>query len=102
MPDKSLGTLGNSLAGVARGGIVGVILQAIAPALQGGEGAGSIIGSIVGGGGRGQSAHGHCFADQEPLRRKDVVIDRACICPSVEVIPTLLDASKTATEMLRG
>ena len=48
MPDKSLGTLGNSLAGVARGGIVGVILQAIAPALQGGEGAGSIIGSIVG------------------------------------------------------
>jgi len=29
---------------------VGVILQAIAPALQGGEGAGSIIGSIVGGG----------------------------------------------------
>ena len=50
MPDKSLGTLGNSLAGVARGGIVGVILQAIAPALQGGEGAGSIIGSIVGGG----------------------------------------------------
>ena len=81
---------------------MGVILQAIAPALQGGEGAGSIIGSIVGGGGRRQSAHGLCFADQEPLRRKDVVIDRACICPSVEVIPTLLDASKTATEMLRG
>ena len=29
---------------------MGVILQAIAPALQEGEGAGSIIGSIVGGG----------------------------------------------------
>ena len=32
MPDKSLGTLGNSLAGLVGGGVAGAILQAIIPA----------------------------------------------------------------------
>ena len=52
MPDKSLGTLGNSLAGIVGGGIGGSILQALIPALAQGGGAdlGSIIGDIAGGG----------------------------------------------------
>jgi uncharacterized membrane protein YeaQ/YmgE (transglycosylase-associated protein family) len=51
MPDKSLGTLGNSLAGIVGGGIGGTILQAIVPALaQGGGDLGSIVGNILGGG----------------------------------------------------
>jgi len=52
MPDKSLGTLGNCLAGLVGGGVGGAILQALIPALaQGGGGdLGSIIGNITGGG----------------------------------------------------
>lgn len=52
MPDKSLGTLGNSLAGLVGGGVGGAILQTLIPALaQGGGGdLGSIIGNITGGG----------------------------------------------------
>ena len=52
MPDKSLGTLGNSLAGLLGGGVGGTILQAIVPALAqgGGSDIGTIIGNIAGGG----------------------------------------------------
>ena len=52
MKDRSLGTLGNSLAGIVGGGIGGQILAAIVPALAGGGGMdiGSIIGNIAGGG----------------------------------------------------
>ena len=52
MPDKSLGTLGNSLTGIVGGGIGGTILQALVPALtQGGStDLGSIVGEILGGG----------------------------------------------------
>ena len=52
MPDKSLGTLGNSLAGIVGGGIGGSILQVLIPALaqSGGTDLGSIIGDIAGGG----------------------------------------------------
>jgi len=52
MPDKSLGTLGNSLAGIVGGGLGGSILQALIPALaqSGGTDLGSIIGEIAGGG----------------------------------------------------
>jgi len=52
LPDKSLGTLGNSLAGIVGGGIGGSILQALIPALAqgGGTDLGSIIGDIAGGG----------------------------------------------------
>ena len=52
MPDKSLGTVGNSLAGLVGGGVGGAILQAIIPALSQGAGSdpGSIIGNIAGGG----------------------------------------------------
>jgi uncharacterized membrane protein YeaQ/YmgE (transglycosylase-associated protein family) len=52
MPDKSLGTLGNSLAGLLGGGVGGSIIQALIPALaQGGGGdVGSILGNVAGGG----------------------------------------------------
>lgn len=52
MPDKSLGTLGDSLAGIVGGGLGGQILQAVLPALsQGGDmDLGGIIGNIAGGG----------------------------------------------------
>jgi uncharacterized membrane protein YeaQ/YmgE (transglycosylase-associated protein family) len=52
MPDKSLGTVGNSLAGLLGGGAGGAILQAILPALAQGGGGNleSIIGNIAGGG----------------------------------------------------
>jgi hypothetical protein len=52
MPDKSLGTVGNSLAGLLGGGAGGAILQAIIPALAqgGGSDLGSILGNIAGGG----------------------------------------------------
>lgn len=51
----SLGTLGNSIAGIVGGGIGGQILQAIIPSLgaaaaSGSLDIGSIIGQIVGGG----------------------------------------------------
>ncbi len=52
MKDKSLGTLGNSIAGIVGGGIGGQLLSSIVPALAGGGGMdiGSIIGNIAGGG----------------------------------------------------
>ncbi|SLM49069.1 conserved protein of unknown function [Nitrospira japonica] len=50
MPDKSLGTLGNSLAGLLGGGVGGAIIEALAPALSQGGDLGSIIGNIAGGG----------------------------------------------------
>jgi hypothetical protein len=51
MPDKSLGTLGNSVSGLVGGGVGGAILQAILPALAQGDGGdlGSIIDNIAGG-----------------------------------------------------
>ena len=51
MPDKSLGTLGDSLAGLVGGGVGGSIIQALIPALtQGGGDLGSILGNVAGGG----------------------------------------------------
>jgi uncharacterized membrane protein YeaQ/YmgE (transglycosylase-associated protein family) len=50
MPDKSLGTVGNSLAGLLGGGVGGAILQTLmAPRGSSGD-LGSIIGNIAGGG----------------------------------------------------
>jgi uncharacterized membrane protein YeaQ/YmgE (transglycosylase-associated protein family) len=53
MKDKSLGTAGNSLAGILGGGIGGAILQALgvmANAQGTGLDIGSIIGNVAGGG----------------------------------------------------
>ena len=51
MPDKSLGTLGDSLAGLVGGGVGGSIIQALVPALaQGGGDLGAILGNVAGGG----------------------------------------------------
>ena len=52
MKEKSLGTVGNSIAGIIGGGVGGQLLGAIMPALAGGGGLdiGSIIGNIAGGG----------------------------------------------------
>jgi hypothetical protein len=52
MKEQSLGTLGNSIAGIVGGGVGGQLLAAIIPALAGGGGLdiGSIIGNIAGGG----------------------------------------------------
>jgi len=53
MKDKSLGTLGNSIAGIVGGGLGGTILQAIlgsAAAGGGGLDLQSILGNIAGGG----------------------------------------------------
>lgn len=52
MKEQSLGTLGNSIAGIVGGGIGGQILAAIVPALAGGAGMdiGSIVGNVAGGG----------------------------------------------------
>lgn len=52
MPDKSFGTLGDSLAGLVGGGLGGSIIQVLVPALaQGGGGdVGSILGNVAGGG----------------------------------------------------
>ena len=52
MPDKSLGTLGNTIAGLVGGGLGGQILQALLPALTGGGGSdlGGILGNIAGSG----------------------------------------------------
>jgi uncharacterized membrane protein YeaQ/YmgE (transglycosylase-associated protein family) len=50
MPDKSLGTLGNSLAGMLGGGIGGAILQGLVPAFSQGSGdAGSILATLLAG-----------------------------------------------------
>jgi uncharacterized membrane protein YeaQ/YmgE (transglycosylase-associated protein family) len=53
MKEKSLGTVGNSLAGILGGGIGGAILQALGVgggSTGGGMDLGAIIGSIAGGG----------------------------------------------------
>jgi uncharacterized membrane protein YeaQ/YmgE (transglycosylase-associated protein family) len=44
MPDKSLGTLGNTIAGLVGGGLGGQILQALVPALSG-SGSSDLAGS---------------------------------------------------------
>ncbi|MBN1495861.1 MAG: hypothetical protein JXA07_03775 [Spirochaetes bacterium] len=52
LKNQSLGTIGNSIAGIVGGGIGGQLLSAIIPALSGGAGmdAGSIIGNVAVGG----------------------------------------------------
>jgi len=55
MPDKSLGTLGNTIAGLVGGGLGGQFVQALLPALTGGGSdlsgiLGNIAGSGIGGG----------------------------------------------------
>jgi uncharacterized membrane protein YeaQ/YmgE (transglycosylase-associated protein family) len=53
MKDYSLGTLGNSIAGIVGGGIGGQILSALVPALAQQAGSmdiGAIVGQIAGGG----------------------------------------------------
>jgi uncharacterized membrane protein YeaQ/YmgE (transglycosylase-associated protein family) len=52
LKDQSLGTLGNSIAGILGGGIGGMILQSLlgVPAGGGGLDLGSLIGNIASGG----------------------------------------------------
>jgi hypothetical protein len=52
MPENSLGTLGNTIAGIAGGGIGGTLLSSVlgAAASGGGMGLGSIISQVAGGG----------------------------------------------------
>lgn len=52
MPDKSLGTLGNAIAGLVGGGLGGQILQALVPALSGigSSDLGGIVANIAGSG----------------------------------------------------
>lgn len=52
MKDKSLGAVGNSIAGIIGGGLGGVILRAIGVFAQSGGSldVGSIVGNIAGGG----------------------------------------------------
>jgi len=52
MGDKSLGPVGNSIAGILGGGLGGTILQFLGVATQSGAGLdiGSLVGSIAGGG----------------------------------------------------
>ena len=51
LPDKSLGTLGNTIAGLVGGGLGGQILQALLPTLTGGgSDLGGILGNIAGSG----------------------------------------------------
>ena len=51
MPNKSLGTLGNTIAGIVGGGLGGQILQALLPALSGGgSDLGGILSNIAGSG----------------------------------------------------
>ena len=53
MKDKSLGTLGNSLAGIFVGGIGSFLLQALgvlATSATSGGGLGDILGNVAGGG----------------------------------------------------
>jgi hypothetical protein len=52
MPDNSLGTLGNTIAGIAGGGIGGTLLSTVlgSAASGGGMGLGSIISQVAGGG----------------------------------------------------
>ena len=52
MPQNSLGTLGNTIAGIAGGGLGGTILSSVlgTAAAGGGMGIGNIISSVAGGG----------------------------------------------------
>jgi uncharacterized membrane protein YeaQ/YmgE (transglycosylase-associated protein family) len=52
MPDKSLGTLGNSIAGLVGGGLGGALLRALGVLAQSGGSldVGSIIGNVASGG----------------------------------------------------
>lgn len=51
LKDQSLGTVGNSIAGIVGGGLGGVILNAVGVAVSGGSiDVGSIVGSVAGGG----------------------------------------------------
>jgi uncharacterized membrane protein YeaQ/YmgE (transglycosylase-associated protein family) len=52
MKDKSLGTLGNSIAGIVGGGLGGALLRAVGMFMQSGGtlDPGAIIGNIAGGG----------------------------------------------------
>jgi uncharacterized membrane protein YeaQ/YmgE (transglycosylase-associated protein family) len=52
MKDKSLGTLWNSVAGIVGGGVGGVLVNAVVPALTSGGSLdiGAILGDVVGGG----------------------------------------------------
>jgi len=52
MPDKSLGTVGNTIAGLVGGGLGGQILQALVPALSGSGSSdlGGILRNIAGSG----------------------------------------------------
>ncbi len=52
MKEKSLGAVGNSIAGIVGGGLGGVILRAIGVYAQSGGGLdlGSIVGNVAGGG----------------------------------------------------
>ena len=52
MPDKSLGTLGNTIAGLVGGGLGGQTLQALVPALSGSGSSdlGGILANIAGSG----------------------------------------------------
>src|SRR5215471_8697480 len=52
MPDRSLGTLGNSLAGIVGGGLGGVLLRAVDVYVQSGGNLdlGTIVGNVAGGG----------------------------------------------------
>ena len=50
MKDKSLGVLGNSIAGIVGGGVGGGIMQLLHTAQAGGLDMGAVVGSIASGG----------------------------------------------------
>ena len=50
MKDKSLGTVGNSIAGILGGGLGGLVMQLLGVAQAGGLDIGAVIGSIASGG----------------------------------------------------
>ena len=50
LKDQSLGTLGNSLAGILGGGVGSMILQSLGAASGGGLDIGSLLGNIASGG----------------------------------------------------
>ena len=67
LKNSSLGTLGNSIAGIVGGGLGGQLLNLLGVAAAGGGGLdiGSIIGSIAGGGVGGGCSDGDHWHDQE-------------------------------------
>jgi len=59
LKDQSLGTVGNSIAGILGGGVGGMLLQALGASVGGGGlDAGALIGSIASGGVGRDAAHG--------------------------------------------